>query len=155
MKAIKNVSRCRQMSLGVEDPPSPQLRTTVPPQVSRPPSALPSCRQRPGRGGGHLTTGLLGLGRRDASVGGQGFTMLNGGIACQQLTDVVSTLKGGTFPKHPFPDSQSVTRGPRGASGADSPRFPRTGRRGCGKGGVGRGFFPSVDIFLEPVAAPV
>lgn len=56
------------------------------------------------------------------------------GSHASRLTDEVSVLEEGSFPEHSFPDSQSVVRGPRVASGADSPHLLGTGRRGCGSG---------------------
>jgi len=53
--------------------------------------------------------------------------MLNGRGACQQADCCGLILGGGTFPEHSFPDSQSVTGGPRGVSGAWQP--PRSGNR--------------------------
>lgn len=54
----------------VQNPHLPKLRTTVLHEPLSPP-ALPSCRQRPGRGGGHLTARLIGPGRREASLCGR------------------------------------------------------------------------------------
>lgn len=63
-------SKQSKISPLVQNPHLSKLRTTVLHEPPSPP-ALPGCRQRPGRGGDHLTARLVGPGRREASLCGR------------------------------------------------------------------------------------